>query len=450
VRAKDLLGSLITTVKRPLVMILIIGLIIRVVLMPLLTYGYDVSYWTWAIQNIQAGHGLYEIDGYWYTPVWGYILGTMSSVMNIFGVADYGHVFDAAIGLQSIPWFNYTATVTSPVFNVMVKIPIVMSDVLVGYIIYKLILGKTGDKKKATYGFALWFLCPIVIYTSAVHGMFDSIAVLFMVLSVYSLYKGHYFLAGASLSVAVLTKIFPIYVIFALIAYLALKHKGEKDLLKHLGMAAAGLILMTLIIYMPQILDGTVMESLRFLTNRVGDVASGAASAGIIDQIVMIAQKALVLMQPVMLILAAVFAYMMYRRGNEKRDEHFFLCLMITTALIFLWSPEPRFMLMMLPFLIFFIVMFDRRFTLPYILISVGMLFSSIIGHNFSLLLSLATYTNAVDAYRVVSLVEWMNGSFQTGMLLMFAVTILVTIAGLLLIFLYSLRYTKEARDDER
>jgi hypothetical protein len=111
---------------------------------------------------------------------------------------------------------------------------------------------------------------------------------------------------------------------------------------------------------------------------------------------------------------------------------------------MFLWSPEPRFMLMMLPFLILFMVMFDKRFTLPYVMISAGMVFYNIVGHNFSLLLSLAGYTNLADAYHMVSLVEWMNGPFQNGMVIMSAITLIVTIAGLLLIFLYSFRKEKE------
>jgi hypothetical protein len=435
-----------------LVKILIIGLVIRIILMPLLTYGYDFTHWALVMQHIQAGHGLYAIDGYWYPPTWGYILGAMSPLLNLLGVTDYGHLFDAALGLQDIQWFNYTATLTSLAFNFIVKIPIVISDILVGYIIYKLILGKTGDKKKATYGFALWFLCPIVIYNSAVHGMFDSVAVLFMVLSVYSLYKGHYFLAGASLSVAVLTKVFPLYIVFALIAYLALKHKGEgKILWTNLGKAAAGLLLMTLIMYIPLFLDGTVMESLRFLTGRVDNItSSAAASAGILDWIFMMAQNAFVWLQPVTMVLAVMLAYMMYRKGDEKKDEHFFLCLMMTTALMFLWTPEPRFMLMMLPFLIFFMVMFDKRFTLPYILISVGMLFYSIVGHNFSLLLSLASYTNLADAYHMVALVEWMNGPFQLGMIILFAIPLITAMVGLLLLFHYSIRYGKEERNGDR
>jgi len=432
--------------SRPLVKILIIGLVIRIILMPLLTYGYDVSFWTATIQNIQAGHGLYGVDGYWYTPVWGYILGGMSYVMNLFGVADYGHMFDAALGLQDIQWFNYTAIVTSLTFNFIVKIPIVIADVLTGYVIYKLILAKTEDEKKATYGFALWFLCPIVIYTSAVHGMFDSIAVLFMMFSVYSLYKGRPFTAGAALSVAVLTKVFPVYVIFALIVYLALKHKGEgKVLWTNIGKAAAGLLLMTLMIYIPQILDGTVMESLRFLTGRIDGVTAEAVhSTGIADWFYMAAQQIIVWAQPITFVLALVLAYILYRKGDERRDERFFLCLMITTSLMFLWSPEPRFMLMMLPFLILFMVMFDKRFTLPYVMISAGMVFYNIVGHNFSLLLSLARYTNLADAYHMVSLVEWMNGPFQNGMVIMSAITLIVTIAGLLLIFLYSFRKEKE------
>jgi len=453
VRAEDLLGSLRTTMKRPVVKILIIGLIIRIVLMPLLTYGYDFTHWALVMQHIQAGHGLYGIDGFWYTPVWGYVLGAMSAFTNLLGMASYGHLFDAALAIEDMEW-GHTATLTTLPFNFVVKMPLLIADVIIGYLIYRMIKERTNDEKKATYGFALWFMCPLVIYTSAVHGMFDSVSVLFMVLSVYALYKGHDFFAGASLAVAILAKMFPAYIIFALVAYLLMKHKGDmRTFIKRLSLAVAGLLLMTLLIYLPQILDGTVMDSLRFLTGRV-DMATStpAADEGIWDSLIAFGFKFILWIQPLIFVLAAFFAYMMYKKGSGNRDEAFFACLMVTTAVIFLWPPAPQYLLVTLPFLICFIAMFDKRFLLPFMIITTAALFNNLAMHNFSILMSLAAYTGLLDIGYVVSLVEWTQGPLIFGLSIQYTMMIIAGAAGIigiLMVLLYWIRYNKEGRPHE-
>jgi hypothetical protein len=435
-------------------MILIIGLVIRIILMPLLTYGYDFTHWALSIQHIQAGHGLYAIDGFWYTPVWGYVLGGMSVFLNTIGMVDYGQLFDAALPIENLEWFAYTATLTTLSFNFVVKIPLVITDVIIGYLIYRMIKERTGDEKKATYGFALWFLCPLVIYTSAVHGMFDNISVLFMVLSVYALYKGHDFFAGASLAVAVLTKMFPAYILFVLIAYLAMKHKGDvKTFIKRLSLAAAGLCLMALVIYIPQILDGTITESLRFLTGRVDAATSSSeAAAGVWDSLVSFGFKFVLWVQPLIFLLAAVVAYFMYKKGDGNGDERFFACLMVTTAIIFLWPPAPQYLLITLPFLICFIAMFDKRFILPFIVITTAALFNNLVTHNFSVLMSLAAYTDLMDLGNIVSLVAWMQEPLLLGLSKQYVMMILTASAeliGILMVVLFWIRYNKEGRSYE-
>ena len=440
-----------TTMRRPLVKVLIIGLIIRIVLMPLLTYGYDVTHWALTMQHIQAGHGLYGIDGHWYTPVWGYVLGGTSAFMNLLGMASYGQMFDQALAIENLEWFAYTATLTTLQFNFVVKIPLIIADVIVGYLIYRMIKDRTGDEKKATYGFALWFLCPLVIYTSAVHGTFDNISVLFMVLSVYALYKGHDLFAGASLAVAILTKMFPAYILFALIAYLAMKHKGDmRTFAKRLSIAVAGLCLMAVLIFLPQILDGTFTESLRFLTGRV-DLATSApeAAAGLWDSLISFGFKFVLWIQPLIFLLAAVLAYIMYRKGDGNRDEAFFACLMVTTAVIFLWPPAPQYILITLPFLICFIAMFDKRLILPFVIITTAALVHDLVTHNFSVLMSLAAYTDLLDIGYVVSLVSWMQEPLIFGLSRQYTMMILAGAAeliGIILVVIYWLRYDKEGR----
>jgi hypothetical protein len=311
-----------------------------------------------------------------------------------------------------------------------------------------MVIDRTADEKKATYGFALWFLCPLVIYTSAVHGMFDTISVLFMVLAVYSLHKGHDFLAGASLSVAILLKMFPAYLAFVLIAYLALKHRGDVGtLMRRISMAALGLGMMALVIFMPQILDGTVAESLKFITGRIAAATGFDGGAG--DAVADIGFKIVLWLQPIIFVLLAAFAYLMYRGGGKDNEKAFFTCLMITTAAIFLWPAEPQFLLVPLPFLICFAVMFDKRFIIPFVLISTGALVHDLACHNFSVLMSLAAYTDILDISTVVSLVEWTQQPFVlnfTRHYVLMAVAAATEMIGIFMVLWFWIRYEKEAK----
>jgi len=424
-------------IRKPIFKIFLIGLIIRLILMPLFSYPYDEGFWVLTIQHIQADAGLYEISGYWYTPVWGYVLGTWSNVMDLFGVTAYEqliprllpseHAFESAAALVTIP------------FNFLVKIPLLISDIVAGYIIYKILIDRTGSEKKATYGFALWFLCPLVIFLSAVQGMFDTIAALFIALSVYSLFKGRDILTGVSLSVAILTKVFPVLLIFTFIAYLAMKHRGDKKvLLRRIVTIAAALCLTSIIIYLPQLIDGTVMESLRFLTTRV----DGISTEGYYSDTTRIAY----ILPIIGVVLAPVFAAIMYFKGRMNKEEAFISCSMISLAFVLIIPTSSQFYLMLIPFIIIFIVMFDKRLILPFMVISVAALLYSITTLKLDLLLSLAAYTNILDFDNVVSIIEWMKSETWGSIIDFFKNMIMV---GVILLFIYWVRYKREVPKDD-
>jgi len=434
--------------KRPIFMIFMIGLAIRLILAPLLTYGFDMMHWALTIQHIQAGAGLYGVDGYWYTPVWGYFLGIWSFVMNLFGVVDYGHVFDEALVLELLP-LGHTATVTTIPFNVMMKLPLIAADIIAGLLIYRIIKEITKDEKKATYGFALWFLCPLVIFSSSIQGMFDVVSVMFMLVAVYALMKRQDILAGSAFAAAVLTKMFPGYLIFALIAYLAVNHKGDREtFLRRVGVVSLGAVVMTAIIYIPQILDGTVMDSLAFLSARVGTAIAADTSGSTWDAIASSGMSLILFLQPLIFAAAAFFAYRMYKNDNIRGDQ-FFICLAATMAVVFVWPAVPQYLLVLLPFLIFMAAMFDKRFFIPFAVISIGALILDIAMVNFSMLMSVAAYTNLLDIGTVVSLAEWMDGPLIFGISKQLALMTIggaAEVIGPLLALLFIILYEKEAR----
>ena len=450
VKTEDLTGPLRNIVKRPIFVIFMVGIIARVILMPLFSNTYDVWHWAITVQHIQAGEGLYSITGYWYTPVWGYILGAWSNVMDLFGVTDYGYLVENALVMEHEGWIGHTATVPSMAFAFFVKIPEVIADIIAAYLIYKIVMHKTNDEKKATYAFALWFLCPFVIFVSAVHGMFDPIVVMFMLLSIYAVMKGHNFLAGASLSVAILLKIFPIFIVPAMIAYLASKHRGDSGAFrKQLGTAALGAGLMALLIYIPQILDGTVAETLRFLTGRM-DIEGLREAGSVWDLVNLIGARIGVFIQPVLFIAAAFLAYRMYKKNGEDADKALISCLLITFSVVFIIPMTPQYLLILFPFMVLFTVMYDKRFLLPFLLISFAVMAQSILTWNATYLIPLAAETNILNTDVLISFAREMNGLLfnASWASVLLAVPWVAAIGGALLSAYYWMMHEKGVRED--
>ena len=65
-----------------LAIVLVIGFVIRITAGLVLNYGYDVHHWAIIMANASSGNGLYGLTGYFYTPVWGYILGFMNLIQQ--------------------------------------------------------------------------------------------------------------------------------------------------------------------------------------------------------------------------------------------------------------------------------------------------------------------------------------------------------------------------------
>ncbi len=265
--------SLADTLKRPIVLIAVLGLAIRLVLVPLFTYNVDMAYWVKALEIPSSGLPLYDVDGYYYTPVWGYILSLVSYIGTMIGIADYG-----TIVTELLPYTGRVvpvmSVVVSPEFAVLIKIPLIIADLLVGWVLYRFVKKITDDEKKSVLAFAVWFLCPLVIIESSVHGMFDNISALMLLLAFVFAYDKKYVFAGSMYVTAILTKFFPVYFLPFFIA-MVLKREGfSKEGIVKLLHAVAGGIVAFCVIELPAVLQGEFWNSVHFLTDRLGLKAS--------------------------------------------------------------------------------------------------------------------------------------------------------------------------------
>lgn len=438
----------VRSVRHPLLPVIMTGLMIRLILMPLLTYAYDISFWATTIQNIMSGDGLYDMPGYYYSPVWGYILGAVGFIGNVLlGITSMGGFFEELLpGIELFEnCYTSTAIVTTIEFNILIKVPLILSDVLVAWMLYSLVKEKTGDERKAATGAALWFLCPIVIYMSSIHATFDTFSVLFTLLSVMLLRKEHYLLAGMSIATATFTKLFPAYLIVVLVAYTLARHRGDRNAIgKNIMKMAAGALIITLLIYAPMLLDGTFAESFFFITARVGGASVPTESEQ--DLFALLSSggmRIVTIVQFVILPGICYLAYRMYTGGKgkteEELDDRLLLLALVTTTFSLAWVPSPQYLLIIIPFLAYHIVAKDRRLIVPWAVISVGAVLFAFSTSNFSLLLSLGAYTDIIELGTVISLMESMHVPvfgmpFQQ---LLFIITGIIEGVGIWMIFLY-------------
>ncbi len=257
------------SLKKPFLVLLTIGLVVRFILMPLLTFNADIAYWIHAISLEQNNLGLYDVDGYYYTPIWGYLMNLSAFIGQFIGITDYGIIVPELAEFVNTE-FILNEIVTTFGFNVLMKVALVLCDLTVALLIYGLVMRLCNDEKKSLVASALWFLSPLVITQSSVHAMFDCLSAMTILLSVIFLMDRKYFLTGVMFSLAVLTKFFPLFFFFILIAALFKKEGFGKEGIDSFRNAFLGAFLTLILVELPYIVNGEFFRSMDFLIGRLG------------------------------------------------------------------------------------------------------------------------------------------------------------------------------------
>ena len=330
---------------------------------------YDSNYWAIVIRNINAGGGLYDYQGYYYTPVWGYILGLANAFQNLFlGLGE------SAVRVEDIFYFEdsehqTTATVTYLAFNYLTKVPLLIADTVLAYLAYVLTRDFTHDSRKAATAFALVYLCPVIIGSSAVIGMPDSISAMFMMMSVMLVMRGRNFLGGACFSMAALTKFFPVFLLFPLVAYVLSRRKGDlKTGAADVAMAAAGVAAVALIIFAPQIIDGNIADAFRFISDRTGS-SSGSGSSSVLSFVI---GRSRIIVYLLVIAASALVARAIYRADAKDLDTALLRGSMITMALTMAYPPATQYICVVVPLLAVYAVSINRDYMLSWKLLAVG------------------------------------------------------------------------------
>lgn len=217
--------------KREVLLLLGLGLLIRVLLAPWTEQRFD-NYVNRLWCSVIYGYNLYPFEPhmpsayplilrYSYPPIWLYIILSLFPVwLRLSGYSFPGNpvsLWKHGIDVDNL-FESYRSFVPQalPVLDFFFKLPNIMADVGIGYLLYK--FAKNSKHEKATLLF--WLFNPFTIQISAVWGLFDPLCTFFVLCSLYLLWRRKFFLSATFLSLGVATKIYPVFFLIPTLIYI--------------------------------------------------------------------------------------------------------------------------------------------------------------------------------------------------------------------------------------
>ena len=208
--------------------VLIIGLALRLAIAPFFAHPFDV--YAWYVNGQNFVNGVYPFWTYFVPYSYSLFLFAFPATLLFDFLSKFVPTFSMPMSsLNPIlnpgaPW-NITV-VPGILFDLLVKLPLIASDALIAYLLYKFVLKHVGDEKSALFVSALWFLNPLTIWISSGWGMFDTLPTLFTVLSLYFALEKRFELAGISVAVAIAMKYYAVVLVIPLMI-LSLMNDGK-------------------------------------------------------------------------------------------------------------------------------------------------------------------------------------------------------------------------------
>jgi len=185
-RIRTLIGTRIS-------LLFLTALLIRLILAPLGAKGWDIYIWWETAVKIVDQHRIFNF--YERNPAMHYALPSVWA-------------FITAIVYRIYPTSHWEDDL---LFRFLIKFPIILADIAVGLLIYRYVFTLTDDRRKSELASALWLFHPLVIFASSLWGIQDSIPVLFLLSSVYMLFKDHSVKGGLMYGLSIMTKPYTVF-----------------------------------------------------------------------------------------------------------------------------------------------------------------------------------------------------------------------------------------------
>ncbi len=495
--------------KNPVLTVFVIGTVIRFLLLPLTNV--DSIDWYHTAENILSGDGLYTRTGYFYGPLFGYILSVpIALAASLFEFGSFSHFSETMIVLQQ--YFTFKPALQTVEFLVVFKIMMVVGDIVTAFLVRWFILYLTDDLGKADLGFTVVYLSPIIFIESGIHGMFDIYCGMLALMSVYFAIKEKYLLCGAAWTTATLMKIFPVFLMPVLVAYILRKYRGDiKKSATSIASAVVGGVVMFAVFYYPQIAYGTFEQSWSYLFGRVskavelvgnywwavipalvvlillivyikrhlpaerkkiklnakqsitimlgivlmaflGLLSITGGVDGMFDNLFFTSYLVGVAVQGFALLVSIYLAYKLYYSKSEDDTRLLIMVGTLAMATSFLWVPMPEYLILILPIIAVYAMVYDRRYLTPFLFISFGAAFFIIMVEGpAALFVSTGEYYGIPPMDWVISLTEFYMsgpsiGNYSVLQVVFCAVGAALQLIGTVMLFVYRFRpYRVEA-----
>jgi len=173
-----------------------VGVTVRVLLSFFTSHAYDMDIWKFAVRTFYE-HGEITLFSNWTSPPIFYFA-------LIFFYFPYA-LLHYHIGFDDWRVFYHPVNAVESLF---IKMPMIIADIIILILLMKIIdyMNPSLSKKQTVFLSSLYFLNPFVIMVSSVWGMFDALAMVFIIAGIYMWTKESYTLAGSLFALSACTK----------------------------------------------------------------------------------------------------------------------------------------------------------------------------------------------------------------------------------------------------
>ncbi len=204
-----------------------IGLSVRFFLAPFFIDTHDMASFFLATKDMVEGHSPYSSANYAYPPLVMIIYYPLFLFLSLFVEPSEWFSYSNDIRDSSMTSPLLTPIVTTPIFNFVWKIPLILSDLFSAYFIFK-IARLSGSSINFSSRVAMaYFLNPLTIYVSSVMGQTDGVMAAFLIASIYYILKEQTVTAGMFMAMSTSVKGYVIPLGVTICGYLVVKKYQE-------------------------------------------------------------------------------------------------------------------------------------------------------------------------------------------------------------------------------
>jgi len=152
--------------------ILLLGFLLRVSIAPFTSHNFDILGCKRAVRMYYEEGVLSLFTSWTSPPVWFFVLLVFHApyiALRKIGLPDFRVYYQPILALEVL----------------FIKLPLILSDVMSAYLIYKICRKMEISESRSKLVLAVFMFNPLNIFFPAIWGMFDSLAVFFMLLGFY-------------------------------------------------------------------------------------------------------------------------------------------------------------------------------------------------------------------------------------------------------------------------